>query len=297
MPEQPATAVVTGATSGIGRVLARRLAESGFRVVIVGRDRTRCNDTLRMLSDRTGRSDASAVVADLATLGGAREAARQVLHEPGRLSLLVNNAGAIFQRRLETPDGLERTFALNVLAPYVLTRSLEPALRGGAPSRVVMTASAAHRGMRLDLDDLQGARHYSGWGAYGRSKLALILLTREFARRWAGSGITINAVHPGFVRTNFGRENPPALSWGLRVASLLAIGAERGADTPLFAATSPELAGTSGEYLAHRRILRGSPASNDAAVGDRLWAACGRLAGWDETEHSPRAAPPADAIP
>ncbi len=192
----------------------------------------------------------------------------------------MNNAGAYYRRRETTADGIERTFALNVLAPFVLTTELEGALRAGAPSRVVQVGSAAHRGYALDFSDLQSERAYRGFAAYGRSKLALLLLTRELARRWPANEVAVNAVHPGFVRSGFGRNNSGATALGIRVASaLFGTSVLRGADTPVFAATDPSVAGITGEYFVRRRTTPGSAASRDPEAAARLYRVCAELAG------------------
>ncbi|MCI4331989.1 MAG: SDR family oxidoreductase [Thermoplasmata archaeon] len=285
-------AFVTGATSGIGRVLARRLAESNYRVIVGGRDVLRCRSTVEMIRARTGRTGLEVVVADLSRIGGIRDAAQSVMGMTDRLDLLVNNAGAVYEQRVETPEGLERTFALNVLAPYLLTTLLQPALARAGAARVVMVGSSAHKGASLDVDDLQGRRRYSGFQTYSRSKLALLLLTHEFARRWAGSGICVNVVHPGFVRTGFGRNNPGGLGWGIRIASVFALSVERGAVTPFYVCTSPALATTSGRYFVRGRSVRSSPASYDELLARRVWAACERAASSDPAAGgTPPAAP------
>lgn len=279
-PMDDRTAVVTGGTSGIGREVALGLARMGATTILVGRGEDRTRAVAAEIAHLAGnpRVEPLAVV-DLAERREMVRVSDEILRRAPRLEVLVNNAGAIFTRREVTTDGLERTFALNVLAPFVLTTRLGERLRTSAPARVIMVSSAAHRGMRLDFDDLQGSREYSGWRAYGRSKLALILLTRELARRWAGSGIGVNAVHPGFVRSGFAQNTPGGFSILVRVSA--AIGgrsSRKGAETPLFVATDPGLASTTGAYFSNRRPIAGSSASRDPATARRLYELCGSLA-------------------
>ncbi len=264
-------AIVTGATSGIGREVALGLANAGATTVVVGRGVERVRATAREIAEVSGnRSVESLAVSDLAVVGEVRKVARELRDRHPRLSILVNSAGAYYRRRQTTADGLERTFALNVLAPFLLTTELEDALRAGAPARVVQVASAAHRGHSVDFADLQSERRYRGFAVYGRSKLELLLLTREFGRRWPAREVAVNAVHPGFVRSGFASNNGRGTAVGFRIlGSIFGISTRRGADTPLFVALSPGLAGTSGEYFVRRRPSPGSPASRDLAAAPR----------------------------
>jgi retinol dehydrogenase 14 len=273
-------AVVTGATSGIGRELAERLAGLGADVVLVGRGEDRVAAAADAIARATGNPRIEPVpVTDLAALSEMRSVAERVSALHPRIHVLVNNAGGFFVRREPTADGLERTFALNVLAPYVLTNLLAGPLRAGVPSRVVQVASAAHRAHHVPLDDLQASHRYRGFQQYGRSKLELILLTREFGRRFAGSGVIVNAVHPGFVRSGFGLNNGGGTAFGMRLAALLfGRSLRHGAEPPLYVAADPSVT-TSGAYYSGAEIARGSAASNDPEVAARLWDECSRLSG------------------
>ena len=279
-PLEGKVAVVTGATSGIGREVAYRLALDGATTVVVGRGDARAEATARQLAAASGNPRVEWIgVSDLALLSEGRRVAHEVRERYPKVGVLVNNAGAYYGRRETTGDGLERTFALNVLAPFVLTTELERVLRAGAPSRVVQVASAAHRGYALDFSDLQSERAYRGFGAYGRSKLALLLLTRELARRWPANEVTVNAVHPGFVRSGFGRNNPGATALAIRVGSaIFGTSVRKGADTPVYVASDPSLAGISGAYFARRRTAPGSAASRDTGAAARLYQVCTELA-------------------
>ncbi len=269
-------AVVTGATSGIGREIARRLATDGYTVVVVGRGDARAAAAASEIARESANARVEFVsVDDLARPVRVRALAAELLARYPSIHVLVNNAGGFFRRRELTPDGLERTFALNVLAPYLLTTLLADRLRASAPARVVNIASAAHRRQRVDFEDLQGARSYAGYRAYGRSKLELILLTREFARRFAGTGVTVNAVHPGYVASGFGLNNGGGTALTMRVlARLFARSIPRGAETPVYVAEDAALVGVTGEYFADRRITLGDHASRDLAAAGRLAGAC-----------------------
>jgi retinol dehydrogenase 14 len=272
-------AVVTGATSGIGRELARGIALRGAKTVVVGRGEERAAGVAREIAQSSGNPSVESVgVVDLALRSEVRRVSAVLLERYPRIDILVNNAGGYFQRREVTSEGLERTFALNVVAPFLLTSLVIPRLLDSAPARVVNVASAAHRSYTVDFADLQGSQHYAGYTAYGRSKLELILLTREFARRLHGRGLTFNAVHPGFVRSGFGQNNGGATAVVIRLlAFLFGKRAERGADTPLFVATDPSVGSVDGEYFSNRTVTRGSRASYDVESARRLYSICREL--------------------
>jgi retinol dehydrogenase 14 len=274
------TAVITGATSGIGREIAGGLARLGASTLLVGRGAERVAAVAAAIEKETGiPAMAPIAVRDLAERGEMVRVADEIARCCPKLHILVNNAGGIFVRRERTTDGLERTFALNVLAPFVLTERLAGRLRESAPARVVQVASAAHRGQHLEWNDLQTAERYSGWRAYGRSKLALLLLTREFARRWAGTGVTVNAVHPGFVRSGFGQNTPGGTAVAIRVAArLFGRTPRRGAEVAVYAASDPGLETVTGAYFSDHRAAPGSRASRDAASARRLYEACAEIA-------------------
>lgn len=266
------TCVVTGATSGIGKVIATELAARGGHVVLAGRDASRVRQVRTEVRAAARSNLVEGVVADLSLVSGVRRLTRELVEQFPRLDLLVNNAGAIFTRRVQTPEGTESTWALNVVAPFLLTKGLRGSLGAADGARVVMIASEAHRGARLDFDDLEGQRRLSGLSRYQASKLALILLTHEFARRWSGTGIAVNAVHPGLVRTRFGLNNPGAGRLLFRIAMLVGISPEHGARTPLWVATDPGLRGVSGAYFLHGREGFSSAASYDGPSAQRLWS-------------------------
>ena len=218
--------------------------------------------------------------ANLGRLAAVRELAGTLLAQVPRIDVLINNAGAIFQRRETTEDGLERTFALNHMGYFLLTALLRDRLVASAPARIVNVASQAHRGATLDFADLQTARGYSGWRAYQRSKLCNILFTRELARRLGGTGVTANALHPGFVASRFGDNNHGLFRFGLGIAKrFAAISMEEGAETPVYLATSPEVAAVTGRYFDKCRPSEPSLAAQDDAAAARLWQESARIAG------------------
>ncbi len=274
------TCVVTGATSGIGAAAARALAQKGARVVVVGRDPSRCASTVEAIRAATGNPAVDQAVADLSSLAEVRRLAAELQERYPRIDVLANNAGAYFARREETSEGFERTWALNVLAPFLLTHLLLGRLQASAPARVINTSSNAHERARLSPEDLDGRPGGAGFRAYGRSKLALNLLTCEFARRVDPAAVTVNAYHPGFVASHFGWNNGRVYRGAIRVLSrAFGVSAERGADTLVFLASAPEVAGTTGRYFHERKEVRASALSYDAALARQLWDLCARETG------------------
>ena len=274
------TCVITGASDGIGLETAWRLGALGARLVLVGHNRAKGEAALARLRQRVPGVRAEMHYADLASRDEVARVAEALLHAAPRIDVLVNNAGAFFERRAIAPDGLERTFALNHMGYFRLTALLRERVRASAPARIVNVASEAHRGGQLDFADLQNANGYSGWKAYQRSKLANILFTRELARRLAGSGVTANCLHPGFVATSFGDNNRGFWGLGIRLGKrFAAISVERGAETPVFVASAPEVAGVSGKYFDKCRERAADAPAQDDATAARLWAESERLAG------------------
>jgi len=277
---RPRVCLLTGATLGIGRAAAEALVPMGMELVLVARDRARLEALAAELRRRTPGATVGVLVGDLSRMSEVRRIAGEFRATHDRLDVLANNAGALFGRREETPDGLERTLALNHLAYFVLTEELLPLLTASAPSRIVNVSSDAHVGMRLDVDDLNYTRgRYRPFVAYGRSKLMNILFTRELARRLEGTGVTANAMHPGFVRSGFGQNNPGFLGKFIKLGQAFARTPERGARTLVYLATSPEVEGVSGKYFHDERESRTSAAARDMEVARRLWDVSVRLAG------------------
>ena len=263
--------VITGATSGIGRVAAEQLAVQGARLVLVARDRVRAEATLARLSAVAPGGKHRVHYADLSNLAETERTGRAIAADEQRVDVLVNNAGAIFSRRMVTDEGLERTFALNHMSYFVLTACLRDRLITAAPARVVNTASNAHRNGHLDFDDLQSARNYRPFAAYGTSKLCNILFTRELARRLASHGVTANSFSPGFVATRFGDEAGRVYGLGMRVAKLFAGSPESGAEMLVHLAVSPEVAEVTGQFYSRRQPGNLTVEAQDDGLAQRLW--------------------------
>jgi NAD(P)-dependent dehydrogenase (short-subunit alcohol dehydrogenase family) len=273
--------VMTGATSGIGLFGARHLAAMGARLVLIARDRERAASAMR-----TFGSGHSVHYADLSRIAEMKRVAAEIAAVEPRIDVLINNAGALFTSRRVTEDGLELTFALNHMAYFVVTLGLAEQLRAAGAARVVNTSSDAHKGKRLDFDDLQSERGYRGFGAYGRSKLCNILFTRELARRWAGTGTTANCLHPGFVATRFGDQSGGMMPGFIRFAKLFALSPEKGAETLVYLASSDEAARVSGGYFYKCRQEQPTSEAQDDEAARRLWEESARLAGIDRSSNS-----------
>lgn len=270
--------LVTGSTSGIGKEIAAGLAGMGATVVLAGRSREKCEAAVQEIAARgVPASQLSYFVADLSSQESVRQLAKEFIDNYDRLHVLVNNAGVFVQKRELTADGIERTFAVNHLAPFLLTNLLLDRLKAGAPSRIVTTSSIAHRGAKMDFADLQMSKSYGSIRAYGQSKLANILFTRELARRLQGTGVTANCFHPGAVRTNLVRGSGYGLVWG--AASVFFTSPEKGADTAVYLASSREVEGVSGEYFVKRKQARASDPAYDSDAAERLWEASEKLTG------------------
>jgi len=272
--------VVTGATHGIGVATAHALAALGASVVIHGRDGARAEAVAAQVRRASGNPEIRSAQADFAELAQVRRLAAQLAAQLPRLDVLINNAALMAGARARSADHYELTFAVNHLAPFLLTNLLLPKLRGSAPARVIIVASEAHRRATLDFDDLMNERVAGLWPAYQRSKLANILFARELARRLAGYGVTVNALHPGVVNTNLFHDGPAWMRLALRsLGRLLLLSPARGADTSVYLASAPELAGHTGGYYRRRRLIEPSPAAQSAADGERLWQQSARLTG------------------
>ena len=269
--------VVTGATSGIGKAAAAALAGLGATVVLVGRDRGRTEAAAADIGPASA-SPPRAEVADLASLEQVRGLAGR-LAGLERIDVLINNAGLVLGERRITPDGFEHVFALNHLAPFLLTNLLLPELTASAPARVVTVTSDAHSAARLDLSDPNLERGWDSWRSYANSKLANILFTRELARRLDGTGVTASCAHPGVVRTGFGRESRPLLRLGITIARPFMASPERGADTIVYLASSPDVAGQTGGYYVKRQRREPSAAARDDAAAGKLWEISEKLTG------------------
>ena len=281
------TVLVTGGTGGIGRATALGLAAMGAHLAITGRDRGRTEGAAREIR-AAGGGQVDVFVADLSSQAEVRRLADEVLNSLSRIDVLVNNVGGYWNTRHVTADGLERTFALNHLAPFLLTSLLLDRLKQSVPARVVTVASNAQALGRIDFDDLQGARSYSGARAYNQSKLANILFTYELARRLQGSTVTANTLHPGVVSTSFGAEDPGGIQRWLVpflrpfLRPFMKTPAE-GAATSIHLASAPELAQVTGTFFANSKPRRSSRRSYDEATAARLWPVSAELVGLTAT--------------
>jgi NAD(P)-dependent dehydrogenase (short-subunit alcohol dehydrogenase family) len=273
--------VITGATDGIGRAAAFALAAQGARLLLHGRDPDKGARVVEDLKARTGNPAIEFLQADFSALAEVRRLATAVLERVPRVDVLVNNAGGVFAKRLLSKDGYEMTFAVNHLAPFLLTQLLLGTLKGAAPSRIVTTSSVAHKGARIPFDDLQATAKYSAMGAYGTSKLANILFTRALAKRLQGTRVTATCLHPGFVRTSFGRgfDANPIARHLFGFVSRFARTPEKGAETLVFLAASPEVEGASGGYYFDCKLTTPSAAAQDEAAAERLWQVSEQLVG------------------
>lgn len=273
------TVLVTGGTGGIGRATALGLSRLGALVVITGRDQSRTEAVAQEIQDATG-APVEAIAADLSSQAQLRLLAERVQRKLPRLDVLVNNVGGYWNTRHVTDDGLERTFALNHLAPFLLTDLLLPQLRESAAARIVTVSSNAQALGRIDFDDLQGERSYAGSRAYNQSKLANVLFTYELARRLHGTSVRTNCLHPGVVSTAFGAEDPGRAQRLLvpLVRPFLKTPAQ-GAATSIRLASDPELTEVSGRFFAGGRPRRSSRRSYDEASADRLWQVSSELVG------------------
>ncbi len=276
--------LITGATNGIGKVTALELARLGARVVIVGRDAAKTEATAGELRPASGNAQVDFLVADLSSQAQVRRLAEEFQHKYPRLDVLVNNAGMYFAQRQETVDGIERTFALNHLAYFLLTNLLLDTLKASAPARIVNVSSAAHNGVSLNFDDLQNREYgMAGYRAYGQSKLANLLFTYELARRLQGTRVTANALHPGAVGTGFGKNNRGLVKLAMGLISRFELTPEQGAQTEIYLASSPEVESASGQYFVRCKPARSSPASYDEPAQRRLWEISAQMTGLPET--------------
>jgi NAD(P)-dependent dehydrogenase (short-subunit alcohol dehydrogenase family) len=255
--------LVTGSTDGIGKATAAALLSRGAEVIIHGRNAEKGQNVQRELKEKTGRGSPDFLIADLSDQNQVRKLAQDLLSNYTRLDVLINNAGTYQKTRLVTADGVETTFAVNYLAPFLLTHSLLPLLKKSAPSRIISVASSAHEDVgRVDWDNLQGERHYDPWDTYARSKFADIVFTYMFARNIGGSGVTANCLHPGVVNTKMLRSAFPTMT---------GIPPEQGALTSVHLAVSPDVIGVSGQYFDNRRPVRSSALTYDRSVQERFW--------------------------
>jgi len=249
----------------------------GATLVIVARDKQRGENAISEIRSDTGNNSIELLLADLSSLQSVRELAQQFQAKYSKLHVLINNAGLFNQRRHVTPDGYEATFAINYLAPFLLTNLLLDELRSSTPSRIVNVSSVAHYNGHIDFDDLNMEKTYGGWKAYQHSKLALVLFTRELAKKLQGTGVTVNSVHPGTVATNIWSRPMGPLGFIMAVPKLFMTSPNKGAETVVYLASSPDAASTSGEYWDKLKVKKSSEESYNEEVGKRLWEVSEKL--------------------
>lgn len=276
--------LVTGATAGIGKVTAAALTALGAEVVIAGRNQQKLEETVHQIITEIGSPSLHYLVAEFSDLQQVREMAKAFKQRYSRLDVLVNNAGAYFNTRQETPyGGVEKTLLVNHLAPFLLTNLLMDTLHESAPARIVNVSSEGHKQDKMNFDDLGFEQGYFGMKAYGRSKLANILFTYELARRLGDSNITVNALHPGHVATDIWKTSfpmiGPVLKWGM---GLFALTPEQGADNSIYLASSPEVAGVTGKYYIKREPVQSSAVSYDEDIARKLWEISEELTGLNQ---------------
>jgi NAD(P)-dependent dehydrogenase (short-subunit alcohol dehydrogenase family) len=262
--------LVTGSTDGIGKQAALELARRGATVLVHGRNEQRVRDTVEELRTASGDDSADGFVADLSSLKEVDRLAREIKSKHSRLHVLLNNAGVFMKERVVTPDGYEMTFAVNHLAPFLLTCELLDLLKKGAPSRVITVSSVAHQRGQLDFDNLQGQKHFDGYGAYALSKLANVLFTYELAERLRGTGVTANCLHPGVIGTKL-------LRTGFNIDGQHTL--EQGAATSVYLASAPEVADTTGMYFVNKQPRESAAMTRERELQKKLWEVSAVLCG------------------
>jgi NAD(P)-dependent dehydrogenase (short-subunit alcohol dehydrogenase family) len=272
--------LVTGATSGIGEITAAALAARGAQVIVVGRSQQKAEDTVQRIQSETGSNSVHYLLADFADLQQVWDLVSSFQNRYSRLDVLINNAGAYFNTRRQTAYGVEMTFLVNHLAPFLLTNLLLDVIKMSPSARIINVSSDAHQYGSMDFNNLEFKRGYFGMKAYARSKLANILFTYELARRLEGSTVTVNALHPGHIATDIYRTNfsviGPILKW---IMGFFAITPEEGARTSIYLASSPDVEGLTGQYYVKREVVQSSPLSYDQNVAHQLWLVSERLTG------------------
>ncbi|MEO8609428.1 MAG: SDR family oxidoreductase [Chloroflexota bacterium] len=273
--------LITGATNGIGKAAALALAKKGASVTIVGRNPAKTAETVAEIKAQSGNTNIDSIIADLSSMAEVRKVAEAFKAKHARLDVLINNAGGVFAERIETVDGYEMTFAFNHLAYFLLTNLLLDTIKASAPARIVSVSSGAHRNGKINFDDLN-SKNGNTMGTYGNSKLANIMFTYELARRLEGTGVTANVLHPGVVRTGFGKDVGGVMGFGIRLIAPFLLTPEQGADTIIYLASSPEVEGITGKYWDKRKAVKSIDASYDVSAQQRLWTVSEELTGLKE---------------
>ena len=269
--------LITGANSGIGKAAALGLAKLDATVVMVSRDKDKGEAALLEIRTLSGNKNVDSMVADLSSQDSVRELAHDFKARYKKLHVLINNAGTFLPKRVATADGLEATFATNHLGHFLLTNLLLDVLKASAPSRIINITSSAHRGTEINFEDLQGEKKYSGYHAYSQSKLANVMFTYQLAKQLEGTRVTVNCLHPGVVRTGFGKDQTGLMSIAVRVFSPFMMSPEKAAKAVLYMATSARLEQVNGKHFAKGKEERSSNESYDAASAERLWKVSAEL--------------------
>ena len=270
--------LITGANSGIGKATALGLAKLDATVVMVSRDKDKGEAALYEIRTLSGNKNTDAMVADVSSQDSVRELAHDFMARYKKLHVLINNAGVFLPRRVSTVDGLEATFATNHLGHFLLTNLLLDELKASAPARIINITSSAHYGTEINFEDLQGEKKYSGYRAYSQSKLANVMFTYQLAKQLEGTGVTVNVLHPGVVRTGFGKDQMGLMGVLVRIGSPFMMSAEKSAKAVIYLATSPELEGVSGKFFSKGKEGKSSEQSYDMASAERLWKVSAELA-------------------
>ncbi len=259
--------MVTGSNSGIGKATALGLAEMGATVVMICRNVEKGEAAKKEIIDKSGNKSVDLLIADLSSQRQIRSLVEEFKKKYQKLHVLINNAGIILSKRSLSEDGIEMQLAVNHLAPFLLTNLLLDVLKASAPSRIINVTSGLHTKATLDFDNLQGEKEYSAWKNYGITKLALVMFSNQLAKQLKGSGITVNCVHPGVVRTNLGRDLP----WYMKWAVVFFKSPTKGAYTSIYLATSAELEGITGKYFANKQEKEASKEAFDEEKIQKLW--------------------------
>ena len=266
--------LITGATDGIGKETANYLAGFNARLILVGRDQSKGESVRNELMVQTGNDQIDIMTADLSNMNAIQKLSAEIHKKYNKLNVLINNAGAFFSKREITDDGFEKTFTLNHLGYFLLTKLLLDLIKKSTDARIVNVSSQAHAGSTINFDDLHGEKDFSGWNAYKQSKLMNIMFTYKLAELLQDTQITVNTLHPGFVRTHFGDNNDGMVGIGLKLAKMLgAISIKKGTKTSVFLASSPTVNGVTGKYFIKCKPKKSSAASYNKSNIDRLWKA------------------------
>ena len=271
--------VISGATSGIGKASALALAEHPTTLLLISRKKEKGEAVLIEIASKTGNKNLELYLADLSSQADVRRLAQEIKTRHSSIDLLINNAGGIFGKRIMTADGIELTFALNHLAYFLLTNLLIAELKAAPAARIINVSSNAHGYGTIAFDDLGLEKRYNAARAYAQSKLANVFFTYELARVLKDTRVTVNALHPGAVRTNFGRELSGIAGFVFRHFGYFMRSPEKGAETIVWLATAPELEGQTGKYFLDKKEIRSSALSYDTTVARKLWQVSAQLTG------------------